>query len=129
MTNQEIIQAFNQLGYEVKLQIQKVQDEIAKADRDGYLGDLYRTDYSVIGRGAFPVDMLRYACSWPADETSAGQIERSHESDVEASDPFSIRLTRYHRDPVPNLCDDRWESKFRWKVVRTGGNMPSTSRL
>lgn len=28
-----------------------------------------------------------------------------------------VTLTKHHRDPKPQLAADRWESKFRWKVV------------
>lgn len=25
---------------------------------------------------------------------------------------------KYHRDATPNLSEERWESKFRWTVLR-----------
>jgi hypothetical protein len=28
-----------------------------------------------------------------------------------------VTLSRYHRDPQPVLAEDRWLSKFRWRVV------------
>lgn len=99
------------------LVLQSLREAVVKAMDADYLGDLYRTDYCVTGRGAFPVDMLRYACSWPKDESDVYIIERSHESDVEAQDLFTLYLTKYHRDEKPSLSEDRWAAKFRWKVL------------
>lgn len=103
---------------------QAIHDCIEKLSKEmdlDYLGVLYRTDYSVTGRGAFPVDMLRYTNSWPRDEADVHEIERSIEL-ADAADPFTVRLTKYHRDQKPNLAEDRWASKFRWKVVESSVN-------
>lgn len=101
-----------------------LREALVKVSETGYLGDLYRTDYTVEGRGSFPIDMLRYTQSWPKDEHDAQQIEVSLEQ-ADADDAFSITLTKYHRDPTPNLSYDRWTSKFRWNVLRVVG----TARL
>jgi len=85
--------------------------ELKKRFDDGYLGDLYRTDYVVEGVGEFPHDMLRYTQSWPKDETDS----RAMGADCEGQ--RRVTLTRYHRDPTPHLAKDRWLSKFRWTVV------------
>jgi hypothetical protein len=87
---------------------------LRKAEETGYLGTLYRTIYEVEGSGAFPIDMLRYTSSWPTGETEARAIEDSFESGGRRT----ITLTRHHRDPEPQVAADRWEAKFRWKVVR-----------
>lgn len=125
MTNDDIKGTIESMAYDITIAINKAKTSIDKAARDGYLGDLYRTDFTVTGRGAFPIDMLRYCNAWPAEEVDAGIIERSHESDIDASDPFTLRLTKYHRDPTPMLADDRWERKFRWKII----GPKSTTRL
>jgi hypothetical protein len=95
----------------------KVIERLKKAMEDDYLGELYRTDYSVTGRGAFPIDMLRYTESWPKDESDVYEIEHSIEDAMRYDDPFTIRLTKHHRDPEPRLAADRWSAKFRWLVL------------
>ena len=117
MTNDEIPGLADDLGGQVNRAIEDFTAAIRKAARDGYIGDLYRTDYVVSGRGAFPIDMLRYTSSWPMDESDARAIEDSIEH-ADSTDPFTIRLSRNHRDPQPQLANDRWESKFRWRVMR-----------
>lgn len=97
--------------------LRKVTKAVKEAIDSGYLGDLYRTDYQVTGHGAFPIDMLRYTVSWPTGESDAQAIEDSIEK-ADATDPFTITLSKYHRDPKPTLAEDRWLSKFRWKVLR-----------
>lgn len=66
--------------------------------------------------------MLRYVCAWPKGETDTQAIEDSHDEAVAVASPRrgprTIMLSKYHRDPNPNLADDRWTSKFRWRVVR-----------
>lgn len=101
-------------GSSADLAIRRCIDAIRAAERVDYLGALYRTDYQVEGAGDFPVDMLRYTCSWPKDESDARAIEDS----FDASARRTITLSKYHRDPEPNLAGDRWEAKFRWRVVR-----------
>lgn len=96
--------------------LSRLEDALREREKTDYLGTLYRTDYEVAGKGGFPVDMLRYTCSWPADETSTGEIERSLDSDVGGLPLRTIKLTKYHRDPEPQLAADRWSSKFRWMV-------------
>jgi len=95
--------------------IQALIEHFRKAEQTGYLGTLYRTDFEVEGTGAFPIDMLRYTCAWPKGEIDARTIEDSHD---ELPRRHTIALSRYHRDPEPNLAADRWESKFRWRVAR-----------
>jgi len=96
-------------------------DALRAAESQGYLGALYRTDFEVVGSGAFPVDMLRYTCSWPKGEIDSQAIEDSLDDAVAASSPRrgprTIGLSKYHRDPEPNLAADRWSAKFRWRVV------------
>ena len=102
--------------------IQDIIEHLRKAEQTGYLGTLYRTDFEVEGSGAFPADMLRYTCSWPKGESDAHAIEDSYDDTVREMaprrGPRTITLSRYHRDPEPNLAADRWASKFRWRVVR-----------
>lgn len=88
------------------------------AEQTGYLGTLYRTDFEVQGTGGFPVDMLRYTCAWPKDETDVFAIEESLLDNLADEARRTITLSKYHRDPEPVLAGDRWEAKFRWRVVR-----------
>lgn len=101
-------------------------DRLRREMEQDYVGELYRTDYSVTGRGAFPLDMLRYTSSWPKDESDVFAIEHSLDSDFDDSEQYTVRLTKYHRDPKPKLAEDRWISKFRWKVVDSSAE---TSKL
>lgn len=107
-------------GWEHVEQVHDAIVGVATALKDAmeidYVGTLYRTSFSVSGFGAFPVDMLRYERAWPATESDVAAIETSLEL-ADADDPFTVRLTKYHRDPAPRLAEERWVSKFRWKVV------------
>jgi len=97
-------------------------DALRAAEAQGYLGTLYRTDFEVEGAGAFPIDMLRYTCAWPKGESDSQAIEDSYDDSVRAAaprrGPRTITLSKYHRDPEPQLAADRWASKFRWRVLR-----------
>jgi hypothetical protein len=92
-----------------------ITEHLRAAEKTGYLGTLYRTDFVVEGKGPFPIDMLRYTCAWPADETGAKAIEDLFDNNTLHR---TIVLSKYHRDPKPNLAADRWAAKFRWRVVR-----------
>ena len=87
---------------------------LREAEQTGFLGTLYRTDFEVEGVGAFPIDMLRYTSAWPKGESDARAIEDSFEGNGRRT----ITLSREHRDPQPKLAGDRWEAKFRWRIVR-----------
>jgi hypothetical protein len=97
-----------------QLAIEDCVNALREAEDQDYLGTLYRTDYVVEGADAFPIDMLRYTSSWPKDEVDARLIEDSFESGSRRA----ITLTMKHRDPDPRLAGDRWEAKFRWRVVK-----------
>lgn len=119
MTNDDIREGLHRLVAEVTQSVSAFESKLDKAARDGYVGDLYRTDYLVKGRGPFPIDMLRYTCSWPKDEASAALIDQSIAAITEDSlDVRQVALSKYHRDPLPQLATDRWESKFQWTVTR-----------
>jgi hypothetical protein len=135
MTNEDLRKAVVKMVEDIAPHMDGIRDAIAefgdvvdKASRDGYVGDLYRTRYTVTGRGAFPMDMLRYAVSWPNDEQDARRIEESLEHG-DSNDQFTVRLCKYHRDRSPSLCEERWESKFRWKVLNTDAHEIETTRL
>lgn len=97
-------------GRSARAAIEEVIKQLEELIEIDYLGDLYRTDYEVEGMGPFPSDMLRYTQSWPAREEDSVVILGLRTR--------CVRLTKYHRDPEPVLSGDRWESKFRWRVVR-----------
>lgn len=117
ITGDDILTAIEELRNDQDLGVACVQGldrlatDLKKRFDDGYLGDLYRTDYVVGGSGEFPHDMLRYTQSWPKDETDARKMGSDYEG------PRRVTLTKYHRDPKPQLAEDRWLSKFRWTVV------------
>lgn len=125
MTNEDLKVAVEAMAGQINDAVGTIREAIAEfdirvetAEREGYVGDLWRTDYSVTGKGAFPVDMLRYAQSWPKDEPDASNIVYSQD-DGNYDEVYTVRLTKHHRDRNPNLCEERWESKFKWKVVIT----------
>ena len=104
------------------LVIQDIIEHFRKVAQTGALGVLYRTDFEVEGSGGFPVDMLRYTCSWPKGESDTHSIADSLDDVIAAASPRrgprTITLSRYHRDLEPQLASDRWQSKFRWRIVR-----------
>jgi hypothetical protein len=101
---------------EIKACIRGLLESVRRAMEVEYVEPLHRTDFTVQGDGPFPIDMLRYTCSWPATEADARAIEESHEH-ADYTDPFTVRLSKYHRDPKPELSDQRWRSKFRCTIV------------
>ena len=71
---------------------------------------LYVTTFSVQGRGAFPVDMLRYDECYPASEREAGKLEhheRGHRT---------VTLRAKHETPYYSLTEERWAS-YGWTVL------------
>lgn len=81
---------------------------------------MHRLEYTVTGRGRFPLDMLRYDASFPSKSESVAAIEYSlaepHGSDV----GFEVRLQRWtdqnKRDAVRlGITEGRWRS-FGWYV-------------
>lgn len=106
---------YDHLGKGCRHIIEPIVEHLREAEKSGYLGTLYRTDFEVEGVGEFPMDMLRYTSSWPTEEGDARDIENSF---AIGSTRRKIRLSRHHRDPDPQIAADRWEAKFRWKVVR-----------
>lgn len=134
MTNEDLKEAVGTMVEKIAEQMEGVRTAIHEfdtkvemANRDGYVGDLFRTRYTVTGHGAFPLDMLRYSTSWPNDEQDARTIEESIEHGG-GNDQFTVRLCKYHRDANPNLCEERWESKFRWRVLRSAAHEVETTR-
>lgn len=94
--------------------IEDIIRHLREAEKSGYLGTFYRTDFEVEGVGEFPVDMLRYTSAWPMGESDTSAIADS----FDGGGRRKVMLSKYHRDPTPNLAADRWEAKFRWRVLR-----------
>ncbi len=92
--------------------------KLEKLTETDYVGDLYRTDYEVEGCDEFPVDMLRYTSSWPRNEIDASIVRGLLGGSDNVGVSYTVTLSKYHRDPEPNLANDRWQSKFNWTVVR-----------
>ncbi len=94
--------------------LSNVTHELTKRFDAGYVGELYRTDYIVEGDDDFPYDMLRYTQSWPTHESEIPHIEQPG-----IGYPMRrVTLSKYHRDRKPHLAEDRWLSKFSWRVVQ-----------
>lgn len=79
-------------------------------------------DYTVEGRGEFPLDMLRYDQSYPKDESETGNLI--------GGEPFNprahrrVRLSGIHH-PGWQPTAARWES-FLWHVVVGETSAPRT---
>lgn len=63
---------------------------------------------TVVGEGAFPLDMLRYDQCWPAQQGDADAIESQGRR--------SIMLAKHQRGPSnPGWSPERW-STFGWTL-------------
>ena len=70
-------------------------------------------NFTVAGKGPFPLDMLRYDCCYPMESGDALEIEKSLE-DRGCQKAHTVRL--FARSAERRVTDGRWES-FRWHVV------------
>lgn len=70
---------------------------------------LYVHTFKVIGRGAFPLDMLRYDECYPTRGQDVDMLDPSSDSD----EAVQLRAV-HHRTWEP--CAGRWES-FGWEVT------------
>lgn len=76
------------------------------------------TRYTVQGRGAFPIDMLRYDACYPATEQDAGLIEDLLRHPHIDRNPHEVTIET-HRTPRTHaviVTWGRWES-FGWTVT------------
>jgi hypothetical protein len=78
---------------------------MAKSPREPY----YKIRFAVVGKGTFPLDMLRYDKCCPATEPDTYTIGR-------ISGERKVDLERFSREPRRGPSFARWES-FGWKVV------------
>lgn len=69
---------------------------------------LYVQIVKVVGKGTFPIDMLRYDSCRPATELDSGKIARMREE-------RTITLLRY-TDEMDSPTTERWMS-FGWSVI------------
>ena len=71
------------------------------------------TDFTVRGRGAFPLDMLRYDAAYPASSPDALVIEKTFRERLEGfTSVWTVHLqTRSEIGPTPG----RWQS-FGWQI-------------
>ena len=78
--------------------------------------------FTVRGRGAFPLDMLRYDSCWPARGIDVEKITPRYET-AEERDEMSWRevtlMTYGDRKNFSPVTAARWAS-FNWKVVEEG---------
>jgi hypothetical protein len=68
-------------------------------------------DFTVAGRGEFPIDMLRYDQCWPADGNAASDILHSLRPG-----PLERREIKL-RSAARQITPDRWSS-FLWTVIK-----------
>lgn len=71
----------------------------------------------------FPVDMLRYDSSWPAEESEAHKIERLVEVSGTDREPETVVLRK--RGEVVGF--ERWRSKYGWCVIGSPVNAYNTN--
>ncbi len=69
----------------------------------------YITHFTVEGEGYFPMDMLRYTASYPAEKDSIFMLSGAHQQQR------SIRIGMTHVGVTPFVAEARWLS-FGWKV-------------
>lgn len=74
------------------------------------------TDFTVEGRGDFPLDMLRYDECWPADGDSALRLIKKDKED-RAPGETTFRQVNLRTNRSVNIHPKRWDS-FNWKVVK-----------
>ena len=72
---------------------------------------MYETKYTVKGTFEFPLDMLRYDCSFP--DSQAAVVAMGKNTDGERC----VDLAMYRRDRFAEPRRERWES-FGWTIVR-----------
>lgn len=65
-------------------------------------------DFTVVGTGRFPIDMLRYDGAWPATGEAAGSIEASFEP--------GARKRQIKLRAINAPTEARWAS-FGWSVI------------
>lgn len=71
------------------------------------------TRFTVIGRGKFPIDMLRYDSCWPAKSEDARTITATFDEPRDPRETFEIGLMQAAGYGEPTVA--RWDS-FGWKV-------------
>lgn len=82
---------------------QRQLDNLTRASQDAF-------HFVVVGKGSFPVDMLRYDKCWPASEFMSGLIvNTSHQTNHPDSHRIELRGLK-----TPTV--GRWSS-FGWRVV------------
>jgi hypothetical protein len=74
------------------------------------------TDFTVEGRGDFPLDMLRFDECWPADGDSAINLIKKDKED-RAPGETTFRQVHLRTGQSRNIHPKRWDS-FNWKVVK-----------
>jgi hypothetical protein len=74
---------------------------------------MWRIQYEVQGRMDFPLDMLRYDCSFPYSSEDVANIE---DSSVNVDGVRRVRLVRYADSKHWTPTIGRWQS-FLWSVV------------
>lgn len=79
---------------------------------------MYCTEFTVVGRGHFPYDMLRYDMCHPVDSTSAGNMhfDYAQMSRSEREAPREVKLRCWSRHKFWRPTYARWQS-FGWVVT------------
>lgn len=82
----------------------------------------YAHTMTVIGRGTFPIDMLRYDACYPDTSADSGMIEASLEFDPHLP-PREITIRK-----VTNTKDDQFTAK-RWNSFGWACSLVETRKL
>lgn len=76
---------------------------------------MYRTRFTVEGRGTFPLDMLRYDACFPRTPEAVVKMKGDSNAPTRSVDLLKHHKTKDH----PNITPQRWGS-FGWGVLTIG---------
>jgi hypothetical protein len=76
---------------------------------------MWRIQYEVQGRMDFPLDMLRYDCSFPHGPDDVANIENRHVTRDSLKESRTVKLIRYADNKNWEPTYGRWSS-FLWSV-------------
>lgn len=76
---------------------------------------MYATQFEVVSKYPFPLDMLRYDACYPERSEDAATIGYSLDPEQQGGDSFVVRLIRFHKTRYWEPTVGRWSS-FMWSV-------------
>ena len=72
---------------------------------------MYVHRFTMVGRGIFPMDMLRYDQCWPEGAGDVLKLETPREN----REPREVNLVHYSHTKAWNPTQDRWRT-FGWTM-------------